>query len=190
MSPQHSNRGALLEGTLRCLERLPPDRITARAIAAEAGANVASINYHFGSKDRLVTEAVVAGLDRWLDEVAAQLAELAAASPAERLLRATEAIEATRNRHAGLARNYLGALARSQHNPRVREILIDGFRRARENVATVLDLGTDDAAIDTAGLVHAMFTGLLFASLLDPALAIEGKRMERAQGRLREALPL
>jgi AcrR family transcriptional regulator len=43
MSPQRSNRMNLIEGTLRCLERLPPERITARAIAEESGANLASI---------------------------------------------------------------------------------------------------------------------------------------------------
>ena len=74
MSPQRSNRTQLIDGTLRCLERLPPERVTARAIADESGANLASITYHFGSKDDLVTEAVVAGLDRWLDEIEAALA--------------------------------------------------------------------------------------------------------------------
>ena len=40
-----------------------------------------------------------------------------------------------------------------------------------------------------AGLVLALFDGLLFQVLLDPALAIEGARMERAQARLRTLLP-
>jgi hypothetical protein len=44
MSPQRSNRARLIEGTLRCLERLPHERITARVIAAESGANLASIS--------------------------------------------------------------------------------------------------------------------------------------------------
>ncbi|HET6213291.1 MAG TPA: TetR family transcriptional regulator, partial [Micromonosporaceae bacterium] len=59
MSPQRSNRANLIEGTLCCLERLPAERVTARAIAQESGANLASITYHFGSKDNLVTAAVV-----------------------------------------------------------------------------------------------------------------------------------
>jgi len=70
VSPQRSNRRQLIEGTLRCIERLPSERITTRAIAEESDANVASIAYHFGSKDDLVTEAVVEGLDRWLEEIA------------------------------------------------------------------------------------------------------------------------
>ncbi|MEX2193919.1 MAG: TetR/AcrR family transcriptional regulator [Thermoleophilaceae bacterium] len=189
MSPQPSNRAILLEGTLRCLERLPPERITARAIAAESGANLASIAYHFGSKDKLVTEAVVVGLDRWLEEIAAGLDVLATQEPAARLGRAAEAIEATRRRHTGLARNFVGALARAQHDGRVRELLAEGFRRTRPNVAAVLGLGGDQAGEDAAALVHSLFTGLLFQVLLDPALAIEGERMKRAQARLLRVLP-
>jgi AcrR family transcriptional regulator len=189
MSPQHSNRDRLIEGTLRCLERLPPERATARAIADESGANLASIAYHFGSKDNLVTEAAIAGLDRWLDEIAARLGDVAAQDPATRLRRAAAAIEATRRRHTGLARNFVGALAMAQHDARIRETLADGFRRTRPAIASLLGLGDDRAGDDAGGLVLALFYGLLFQVLLDPALAIEGARMRHAQARLREALP-
>jgi AcrR family transcriptional regulator len=189
LSPQPSNRSNLIEGTLRCLERLPPERITARAIAEESGANLASIGYHFGSKDNLVTQAVIEGLDRWLDEVAAGLGDLASAEPAIRYRRAGEVIETSRRRHTGLARNFLGALAKAQHDPRVREILAAGFRRTRPEVAALLGLGSDQAGEDAGGLVLALFNGLLFQALLDPALAIEGERMQRAQTRLLRVLP-
>src|ERR687895_2403612 len=115
MSPQHSNRANLLEGTLRCLERLPPERVTARAIAAESGANLASIGYHFGSKEELVTAAVIEGLDRWLAEIGAGLEQIAAADRATRYRRASELVESTRLRNTALARNFAGALARAQH---------------------------------------------------------------------------
>jgi AcrR family transcriptional regulator len=189
VSPQRSNRSNLIEGTLRCLQRLPPDRVTARAITEESGANLASIAYHFGSKDALVTEAVVAGLDRWLEDVAATLDGLDAAEPSTLLRRADEAIDATRTQHAGLARNFLLALARAQHDGRVRDLLTEGFRKTRPRIAALLGLGDDQPGEDAAGLVHSIFVGLLFQALLDPDLAIEGERMERAQARLRTALP-
>ena len=189
MTPQRSNRSALIEGTLRCLERLPPERITARAIAEESGANLASIGYHFGSKDNLVTEAVIEGLDRWLHEVATGLGDLTSQEPAARYRRAGDVIEASRRRHTGLAKNFIGALAKAQHDPRVRDTLAAGFHRTRPNVAALLDLGNDQAGQDAAGLVLAQFNGLLFQVLLDPALAIEGDRMQRAQARVRRLLP-
>jgi AcrR family transcriptional regulator len=192
MSPQHSNRAQLVEGALRCLERMPPEKVTARAIAAEAGANLASITYHFGSKDELVTAAVVEGLDRWLAEIAQRLGDLAAVAPAERFRRAGDAVAATRRDHAGLARNLVGAFARAPYDEKVRTLLTAGFRRSRGEVAMLLGLltgGTDQAGDDAGGLVLALFNGLLFQALLDPALAIEGQRLGRAAARLRTALP-
>jgi AcrR family transcriptional regulator len=189
VSPQRSNRQQLIEGTLRCLERLPAERITARAIAEESRANLASIVYHFGSKDDLVTSAVIEGLDRWLEEIAGLLGDLDAESPRERLMAAFAVIEATRERHEGLARNFLGALSRAQHDERIRDLLTEGFRHTRPNVAAVLGLGEDQVGEDAAGLLHALFTGLLFQTLLNPDLTIEGERMESALARLRRALP-
>lgn len=184
MSPQPSNRSALIEGALRCLERLPPERITARAIAEESGANLASIAYHFGSKDNLVTEAVIEGLDRWLEEVAKGLADLPSQAPAVRFRRAWGVIETSRRQHAGLARNFVGALAKAQHDPRIRRNLAEGFHRTRQSVASVLGLGRDRAGRDAAGLMVALFNGLLFQVLLDPSLGIEGSRMIGAWKRL------
>jgi AcrR family transcriptional regulator len=181
MSPQRSNRAALLEGTLRCLERLAPERVTARAIADESGANLGSIAHHFGSKDDLVTAAVIEGLDRWLAEIDRALAGVSARDPHARFRRAVQAMEATRRAHAGLARAFLAALARSQHDERSRAALAAGFWRTRPRVAAVLGLGDDE---DTAALVHALFTGLLLGPLVDPALALEGARMRRAQAGL------
>jgi AcrR family transcriptional regulator len=189
MSPQRSNRAQLIEGTLRCLERLPAERITARAITEESGANLASITYHFGSKDDLVTAAIIEGLDRWLVEVERGLAELRSPTPRAKFRRAGEVIDASRHRRAGLVRNLFAALARAQHDARVREQLAAGFHKTRSAIASLLDLGDDQAGGDAGGLVLALFYGLLLQVELDPALSIEGKRMERAQRRLLGVLP-
>jgi hypothetical protein len=90
---------------------------------------------------------------------------------------------ATRN-----TKNFIGALAKAQHNTRVRDTLAAGFRRTRP-VAALLDLGSDQAGEDAGGLVLALFNGLLFQMLLDPELALEGDRLQRAQARLRRVLP-
>lgn len=187
--PQRSNRSQLIEGTLRCLERLPLERITARVIAQESGANLASITYHFGSKDNLVTAAVIEGLDRWLAEIAAALADVAPQPVATRFARATRAVESTQRRHAGLARSFVIALARAQHDDQVRALLANGFHRSRPELAAVLELGDDQPGQDAAGLVLALFHGLMLQALLEPTLAIEGDRMSRAQARLRTLLP-
>lgn len=188
MCAQRSNREALIEGTLRCLERLPAEAVTARAIAAEADANLGSIAYHFGSKEALVTAAVVHGLDRWLAEIAAALDAAPVDDLTGPLARAAWLAEPSSARHAALARTLAVALARAPHDASVRELLAEGFRHTRPAVAHVLGLGADGTGEDAAGLAHAMFVGLLLQALLDPALAITGPRMDRAQARLGAAL--
>jgi AcrR family transcriptional regulator len=189
MSPQRSNRETLIEGTLRCLEKLPPEQITARAITKESGTNLASICYHFGSKDTLVTEAIVAGLDRWLDDIEQGMSDVPPGSPATRFRRVGEAVEASRQAHAGLATNFVRALARAQHDPVVRDRLAEANRRTRPHLAELIGLGGDQVGEDAAGLVLALFNGLLLQGLLDPDLTVEGERMHAAQARLSEILP-
>jgi AcrR family transcriptional regulator len=184
MSPQRSNRDQLIGGALRCLERLPAERITARAIAEESGANLASIAYHFGSKDGLVTAAVGEGLDRWLAEIERALSGVDAGTPAERFQLASAVIERTRRRHVGLMRNFVAALAKAPHDAVVREQLAAGFRRTRPAVAELFELGSDPAGRDAAGLALAMFYGQMIQVQFDPELAIAGKRFDRAFRRL------
>ncbi|MGH3677591.1 MAG: TetR/AcrR family transcriptional regulator [Mycobacterium sp.] len=189
MSPQRSNHDQLIEGTIRCLEQLPAERVTARAIADEAGANLASIGYHFGSKDDLVTAAVIEGLDRWLAEIERMLGDLRSTTAAERFRRANVIIEETRQRHTGLAQTFFAAVAKAPHDALVREQLAEGFRKTRPAVAALLELGKDQAALDAAGLALAQFYGLLLQTLLDPALAIDGDRLQQAQQRLSRLTP-
>ncbi|MER7760933.1 TetR/AcrR family transcriptional regulator [Streptomyces sp. NPDC097619] len=50
----------LLEGAKKCLLEKGFARTTARDIVTASGANLASIGYHYGSKDALLTQAYVA----------------------------------------------------------------------------------------------------------------------------------
>jgi hypothetical protein len=83
----------------------------------------------------------------------------------------------------------LVALARAPHDRGVRDALAAGYRRTRPALAGVLGLPAGDDGEAAAGLVLAMFNGLLFQAQLDPALAIEGKRMEGALAGLGGLLP-
>ena len=52
------NREDLLEGARKAILERGLAKVTARDIATAAGVSLAAIGYHFGSKDRLVTEAL------------------------------------------------------------------------------------------------------------------------------------
>src|SRR6056300_1312779 len=54
----NKTRQDLINAADRLLPELGLTATTSRKIAAEAGTTVASVNYHFGSKDGLITEVV------------------------------------------------------------------------------------------------------------------------------------
>ncbi len=58
-----ATRDLILAAALRILARDGYGRLTARAVAAEAGTNIASLNYHFGSKRKFLPE-LYAALER------------------------------------------------------------------------------------------------------------------------------
>ncbi|MEV8343433.1 TetR/AcrR family transcriptional regulator [Streptomyces niveus] len=63
------HREDLLEGAKRCLLEKGYARTTARDIVAASGANLASIGYHYGSKEALLNEAFIAVTEQWGDRV-------------------------------------------------------------------------------------------------------------------------
>jgi AcrR family transcriptional regulator len=189
VSPQRSNRQALLDGALRCLARMPADQITARMIAHESGANLASIGYHFESKDGLLTAAVIEGLDRWLDQIEARLAEgPPRRRSGARFRQAVDIVEQTRHEHETTAAAFVAALVRGQHDSVVAQRLTEGFMRTRPRVAELLGLGGDRPGIDAGAVMHSLFTGLLVQSLLSEELALDGTRTEAALKRIALAL--
>jgi len=55
---EHSTKDLILSETLKILGTEGPEKITIRRIAQKSGVNVASVNYHFGSKEVLIGEAM------------------------------------------------------------------------------------------------------------------------------------
>jgi len=186
MSPQHSNREALIDGTLRCIEEKPSESVTARDISAASGANLASIVYHFGSKDALMAHAMEVGFNRWQAELATAMGDLGGATPAERMGRVVEHLQVEAKRHQGLTNAFLAALARAPHDSELREVLARAYSASRESVAALLGLGKDPAAIDAAALLLATFDGLLLQALMDKARPVDAVAIWRGMQRLSE----
>ncbi|WP_328493780.1 TetR/AcrR family transcriptional regulator [Streptomyces sp. NBC_00414] len=61
------HREDLLEGAKRCLLEKGFARTTARDIVKESGTNLASIGYHYGSKDALLAEAYISIVEQVSD---------------------------------------------------------------------------------------------------------------------------
>lgn len=189
MSPQHSNREALIDGALKCIEEKSSASITARDISAASGANLGSIAYHFGSKDALVALAMEEGFKRWQAELAAAMGDIEGSSPAERLAASVLYLQSGAKRYSGLVHAFLAALARAPHDDKLREALSRSYAASRRGIAALLGLGDDEAAIDAASLLQATFDGLLIQSLVDEQERLDAAIVWRGIERLATLTP-
>lgn len=169
------NRDDLLAGALACLKNKGWARTTVRDIATAAGVNHAAIGYHFGSREALLIEAFVQAMDEWGGEI--ETAVRAALDPGATARERYEAFwrraidSYGANRRLWLAS--VEAAVEAEHNPRVRELMVNALREGRSGLAAGL-LGLpedelDDKDIHSVGSVQlALMSGVLVQHLLDP----------------------
>ena len=146
---------------------------TARDITSRAKANLASIPYHFGTKDALIAEALIADARTIIGPV---LALLAADQPPE--LRAMAAagllnrqFEAERARVPVL----LTTIARAPHSPEVAAGLATLWSELRHRLADDLQAMVDAGHVPAwvapdamAALILAVVSGVVVGSVVDP----------------------
>jgi AcrR family transcriptional regulator len=166
-------RDQLIRATREAIRDVGMPATTAREIARRAPANLAAIPYYFGSKDALVTEALVAEAS---ELVAPVLALLEGPGPAgERaagaVARLNELFEAGRSQ----VPVYLAALAAAPHTPDVRGALgslwADLRARLAEDIAREVDGGRlpEWIAPDAmAAAILSLVNGVIVASVIDP----------------------
>lgn len=69
MAEKHATRQLILEATIDSIEKYGLENVTTRRIAQLAGTNIASINYHFRSKDELLAETLALTSKHMLEDV-------------------------------------------------------------------------------------------------------------------------
>lgn len=77
MPDRTATRRLILEAVVTCIEKYGVDKVTTRRIATEAGTNIASINYHFRSKDELLAEALSMTITHMMEDVVAAIDDTA-----------------------------------------------------------------------------------------------------------------
>jgi AcrR family transcriptional regulator len=172
-----SNREALLEGALRCLQDQGYARTTARDIVAASGTNLGAIGYHYGSTERLLNRALLEGFERWFAELEQAAAE--ARDDAQPLVAVALALPATFERHRPLVRALVEAFAQADHSEEIRAGLVDAYERGRDlTVGLLIPEGTGEALARVfASLLIAIFDGLLIQWLVDPEHAPTGEQL-------------
>lgn len=170
------NREDLLAGAITCLKEKGWARSTVREIAAAAGVSHAAIGYHFGSREALLTEALIHAIDEWGSEIGNAVSALGAEWSYEAFWDETVRSYASER---PMWRATIDALLQAEHNPALRAQLSDGQRQGREGIAAGL-LGVEEPAVTeeqarTIGAVQsALISGVMLQHLLDPETAPTG----------------
>lgn len=176
------HREELLDGAAQCLYEKGFGRTTARDVVAASGTNLASIGYHFGSKDALLTEALLRATTAWGEEL-----DRALAKPAGGPTDPQRRVEETWSRVVGLFSTqrrlwatHVEALAHAERLPELRAKLAEAQREIREGLALTFHTLPDDPAaadrrVHVLGSVYqALLTGLMVQWMVDPDTAPSG----------------
>nr|WP_174893917.1 TetR/AcrR family transcriptional regulator [Streptomyces antimycoticus] len=187
------HREQLMAGAKRCLEERGFARTTSRDIAAAANAPLGTINYHYGSKERLLNAALLESLDEWSEQVRSGSTEAAPASEAGARVESMWAriIESETTDRPLLVAS-AEALAQAERSAEVRQQLAEAFERSRTALAADLH-GIEDAeegeVARAVGSVHmALIAGLTQQWLVDPERAPSAREVATGLRRIAQAL--
>ncbi|KQX47481.1 MULTISPECIES: TetR/AcrR family transcriptional regulator [unclassified Streptomyces] len=172
----------LLEGAKRCLLEKGYGRTTARDIVAASGTNLASIGYHYGSKDALLQQAFLALTEEWGDRVTPPEvdgdeggAPESSADPYERFHAVWARLIAAAEASRPVWKLQTEVVTRLDDDEKLRDAIKEPQREGRLGIAEGM-LGIDPAAepekARVAGLLcQALATGVMIQWMVDPETA-------------------
>lgn len=169
----NETRRALLAATRVCVGRKGLAATTSRDITSEAGANLAAITYHFGSKDGLVAEALLEELRSWLTPTLDVLG--GEGDPSTRTMLAIQTLMTTFREHRSAAPAYVQAIAHSPMLPPLQASVIELWVELRALLAADItamqergELPSWIEPITMAAVLVAVANGLVLHATVDP----------------------
>ncbi|MEU9790703.1 TetR/AcrR family transcriptional regulator [Streptomyces sparsogenes] len=173
------NREDLLAGARRCLEEKGWARTSVRDISAAAGGvSMAAIGYHFGSREALLTAALIEAIDDWATRLGRALSSFGepGGTPGERYEAMWAAIIESFETDRTLWTASVEALVQAEHSQDLRHYLAGGQAQGRRGLAAVMcgrsEEEVDDVTVRTLGATQmALFTGVMTQWLTDPGSA-------------------
>ncbi|MGW7070274.1 TetR/AcrR family transcriptional regulator [Streptomyces sp. NPDC054855] len=188
------HRDDLLEGAKRCLLEKGFVRTTARDIVKESGTNLASIGYHYGSKDALLVEAFVALVEKaggGFDEAPGGGSATKGGS-LERFEEVWGNVLRTFPQSRSIWMLTFEVITQGERLAGVRELLVKAQREGRSGLAAVFtgieESVIPDDVVETEGRFYmTLLNGLMVQWLFDPDSATTAEQltegMRRAMGR-------
>lgn len=181
------HRENLITAARECLLKAGYARTTVRDLVAASGANQASINYHFGSKEQLLTQALSDLNTEWGEMLFAVLSDPDGekAGPEQRWAR----IIASIREHRELWFVNFESVSYLQHDEKVRKINAEGQQLARVGLARAFGhLGPDADPKDVHAIgahYYSLLVGTALQWLTDPDHAPSAADVVRADWRSR-----
>ena len=169
------HREDLLEGAKRCLLEKGFLRTTARDIVKESGTNLASIGYHYGSKDALLVQAYVSLIERVGESFDPGLGGEVTAAPGslERFQEVWASIIRSVPESRAIWLLSFELIFQGDRIPEVRKLLAEAQEEGRSGIAAMFNGIPEDQldkeTVDTEGRFYqTLLNGLMVQWLFDP----------------------
>lgn len=160
-------REDLLAAAKQCLAERGYARTTVRDIVAASNSNLAAINYHFGTRDKLLNQAMLESSAAAIQRILDSLPDSAAGTPtATRLQSFLEQLITSFTDDPTLWTANAEALAQALHSPDLRTELGAAQGEARTGLTQEFTPGQPDSKV--GALLQTLIGGLLIQWLIDP----------------------
>uniref|UniRef100_A0AAU2JVQ7 TetR/AcrR family transcriptional regulator n=1 Tax=Streptomyces sp. NBC_00049 TaxID=2903617 RepID=A0AAU2JVQ7_9ACTN len=185
------HREDLLEGAKKCLVEKGFVRTTARDVVSASGTNLASIGYHYGSKDALLTQAFIALMEEWGEPL--QSGVTGEGGSMERFRRVWEGVLAQHEKSGRVWAASLEVALSGDRLPELRAMLAHSQADGRRGLISILT-GTPEDELDerderTLGAFYqALLNGLMIQWLFDPESAATAEEFTEGMRRAAEAM--
>ena len=187
------HREDLLDGAKRCLLQKGFARTTARDIVKESGTNLASIGYHYGSKDALLVQAYVALVEEWGDRFhpGAEHPPTAPARSLDRFLEVWRNVTETLPESRPVWLLSFEIVLLGDRMPEVRRLLAEAQEASRSGLiplfTDVPEPDLDKPVIDTEGRFYlTLLQGLMLQWVFDPGTATDAAQLTEGLRRVME----
>ena len=182
------HRERLLDAARRLVQEHGYADVTTRDLVAASGTNLASIGYHFGSKDALLQEAIGQIFDEWNAKLGRAALAGEDVAPLDRVTTSWRTMLADFTRHRSLFVAELEAATRAQRSEPLRRLIANHYEHARDAIAEMVLAGLPGAreegvdARAVASFLMAVGDGLMLQHLVDPDRAPSVDELEAALG--------
>jgi AcrR family transcriptional regulator len=192
-------KSALLEAAKRLIGERGYAATSVRDLAAASGANIGAVNYHFGSRENLLNQAVLESFLEWADSIGQVSSRLkstdSTAGPLEHMAAQARPLLADFPDRLPLFVLGLEALLQAQRSPELKCQMTAHYAEQRRRASEYILASTSGDELPpgeapprmvevAASFMLAVIDGLLLQSLLDPEAVPTGEELAAFYERL------